>query len=106
MFDRSEWTLELVLLILLIALVLLVLAFLHRRHLHRISRQIADLPPAPEGTERILTAIEGARMQISSTGDELRGQNRTIKDRINWLIGQYDRLIALLVRVLTPKEPK
>ncbi len=83
---------------------LLVFAILHRRHLDRISQAIADLPPAPEGTARILQAIEGARMQISSTGDELRGQHVIIKERTNWLIHQYDRLIAMLKKVITPQE--
>jgi predicted PurR-regulated permease PerM len=79
-----------------VVLILLVLAVLHRVHLQKISRQISDLPPNPEGTERILDAIEGARLQISSTGDELRGQTRTVKERVNWLIGRVDALIATI----------
>jgi hypothetical protein len=92
--------------------VILATLYWHKRHLNRISQQIADLPPAPEGTERILTAIEGARMQISSTGDELRGQHGIIKERIQWLIKVIDvltdrlRLLPSQIAALfTPKEP-
>lgn len=85
-------------LILALVLILLVLALLHRRNLQKISQQIADLPPSPEGTERILQAVEGARMQISSTGDELRAQNRSIKERVQWLIGRLDDLINTIAR--------
>jgi hypothetical protein len=76
-----------------IALILLVFAVLHRRHLNRISRQISQLPPNPEGTDRILDAIEGARMQISSTGDELRAQGRTLRDRIDALIATIAKFV-------------
>lgn len=92
-------------------LILLVFAVLHRRHLNRITRQIAELPPNPEGTERILgavdhskdqvlEAVEGARMQISSTGDELRGQTGLIKERVQWLIGRIDALIATIAKFI------
>jgi Na+-transporting methylmalonyl-CoA/oxaloacetate decarboxylase gamma subunit len=87
-----------------VVLLLLVFAVMHRRHLGNLSRQISDLPPSPEGTERIiarvdeksdevLDAVEGARMQISSTGDELRAQGRTLRDRIDALISTIAKFV-------------
>ena len=70
------------------------------QRLDRMSAQIRDLPPSPEGTEKILTAIEGARMQISSTGDELRGQTSIIKERVQWLIARVDALIDRLTQFI------
>jgi hypothetical protein len=96
--EQGQRILEICAITLGIVLILLVFAVLHRRHLERISRQISELPPSPEGTERILSAIEGARMQISSTGDELRGQNRTLKERVQWLIGRVDALISTIAK--------
>lgn len=45
-----------------------------------------------DDTVRMLEAIEGARCQVSSTGDELRGQITIIKERVNWLIRELDAL--------------
>lgn len=70
------------------------------RRLDKLRQQIAELPTAPEGTERILTAIEGARMQISSTGDELRGQTSIVKERVAWLIARVDALIDRLTQFI------
>lgn len=90
-------------LILFLSLVILVVIMIHRRSTleehERLSRQISELPPSPEGTERILEAVEGARMQISSTGDELRAESRNNRSL-------YERLIAALMKVVTPKEPR
>lgn len=44
--------------------------------------------------EASLEAVEGARRQLSVANDELRGQSRMIKDRVNWLILELDKLIA------------
>jgi hypothetical protein len=91
--QEAQRILEICAITLGIVLILLVFAVLHRRHLNRISRQISQLPPNPEGTERILDAIEGARMQISSTGDELRAQGRTLRDRIDALIATIAKFV-------------
>lgn len=42
----------------------------------------------------MLNAIEGARTQMASTSDELRGQTTIIKERVNWLIRELDTLEA------------
>jgi hypothetical protein len=52
---------------------------------HKLKLAIGD-------TEGMLTAVEGARRQISTTGDELRGQVAIIKERVNWLIRELDLL--------------
>jgi hypothetical protein len=41
-----------------------------------------------------LDAIEAARRQLSVANDELRGQNTVLRNRINWLISEMDRLAA------------
>jgi len=41
-----------------------------------------------------LDAIEAARRQLSVANDELRGQDTALRNRINWLISEMDRLAA------------
>jgi hypothetical protein len=91
--EEGQRILEICAITLGIVLILLVFAVAHRLHLNRISRQISELPPNPEGTDRILDAIEGARMQISSTGDELRAEGRTLRDRIDALIATIAKFV-------------
>lgn len=54
---------------------------------------------AIDDTEKMLEAIEGARRQISSTGDELRAQVTIIKERVNWLIREMDLIRAKIGRI-------
>jgi hypothetical protein len=42
--------------------------------------------------QTFLDSLEATRRQLSVTNDELRGQSRTIKDRVAWLIRELDRL--------------
>jgi chromosome segregation ATPase len=50
---------------------------------------------AYDATE-VLDRIEGARRQMSQTDSELRHQIENTKDRVNWLIGELDKLTAIL----------
>lgn len=48
---------------------------------------------AIDGTRQaLMDAVETTRRQLSVTNDELRGQSRSIKDRVAWLIRELDRL--------------
>lgn len=62
---------------------------------------LRKLRQAVDDTEGMLTAIEGARMQLSSTGDELRGQVTTIRERVRWLIQELDKLRAQIGKAKT-----
>ncbi len=57
-------------------------------------------------TQGLLTAMEGARQQISATGDELRGQATIIKERVNWLIRELDQLRKQIGKTTRPGDPK
>lgn len=61
---------------------------------------------AIEDTVGMLTAIEGARLQFSSTADELRGQVTIIKERVNWLIRELDGLRKQIVRSTQPGDSR
>lgn len=56
-------------------------------------------------TERTLNAIEGARMQLSSAQDEIRGQTTVVKERIAWAIKELDAIRALIVAAM-PASPQ
>jgi hypothetical protein len=53
---------------------------------------IASLEAIDGARSALLDSIESTRRQLSVTNDELRGQSRTIKDRVAWLIRELDRL--------------
>jgi hypothetical protein len=61
---------------------------------------------AIDDTQGMLTAIEGARQQMSMTGDELRGQATIIKERVNWLIRELDALRKQIGKVTRPGDSK
>lgn len=49
-------------------------------------------------------AIDKARGQLSLAADELRGQSTAIKDRVNWLIRELDRLHARIGKTTLPGD--
>jgi hypothetical protein len=61
---------------------------------------------AIDDTEGLLKAVEGARMQISSTADELRGQTSILKERVAWLIRELDTLRKHLGRSTRPGDAR
>lgn len=84
---------------LLILAVVVIFRHENNRHHAKLQRQITqgEIVPA-DGTERVLHAIEGVRQQVSSTGDELRGQHRSTKERVQWLISRVDELINVIAK--------
>src|SRR5271156_3385689 len=75
--------------------------------LQAIHDKLDQIPGLPDGVAVLIDeiraaraeladAIEHTRWQVSSTGDELRGQSTIQKDRLNWLLDQYDKLLAVV----------
>lgn len=97
--DRSQWTLYLAGIgVFLLLLIIAGLAW-YKRRMDKLHDHIGGVPQGD--IAEILKAVEGTRMQISSTGDELRGQMSIVKQRTHWVFEQLDKL----VRLLRPKEP-
>jgi uncharacterized coiled-coil DUF342 family protein len=65
---------------------------------------VQKLRSAVDDTEGMLKGIEGARMQLSSTADELRGQVTTIRERVRWLIQELDKVRAQIGRSTQPGD--
>ena len=61
---------------------------------------------AIDDTEAMLIAIEGARRQVSSTGDELRGQITILKERVNWLIRELDSIRKQFGKATRPGDSR
>lgn len=70
---------------------------------HTVSKKVDELPGGPYDSKKVIdqiketqsvlrNEIELGRMQTSSTGDELRHQGTIHKDRLQWLLLQYDAL--------------
>jgi hypothetical protein len=55
-------------------------------------------------TEKLLQAIEGARMQFSSAADELRYITTATRERLRWLIAELDKLRVDLKKVTMPGD--
>jgi len=120
--DMARETLGIVCVILLISIAILTLIIAHRRDSRiaheKLSKQIAELPPNPEGTERIIDLVkeqqeltrahvsntvgaiqhdtETTKTRVTDLADEMRGQLTAIKERIQWLIKTFDVLVDRL----------
>lgn len=105
MSDRTEWILELSVLSFVLLVGLVIGAILHWRKLHHVDQKIANMPGAMESTQAILDSVEGARIHIDSTGDELRGQHSKILARIQWCIGRIDGLSDSIKDFLKAGKP-
>lgn len=66
---------------------------------HDLLADAKRLQVAIEDTQGILDRIEAARGQLSVLGDELRGQNSIIKERLQWIIREMDELKRLVKQV-------
>lgn len=61
---------------------------------------------AAEETRTMLLAIEGARMQISSSADILGEQIRTLKERMRWLTQELELLRKQIGRSTQPGDAR
>ncbi len=79
-----------------------------RGRLWRLSNPFLDpadherLVKAINDTNGILDRIEAARGQLSVLGDEMRGQQTILRERISWLTREMDAL-KLTLQTLAPK---
>jgi cell division protein FtsN len=114
MMDLAQNTYSLVMLVCLLALIILILVIVIRyenstRH-EKLSKQIAELPPSPEGTERIIGVVEDqqemTRQHVSNTLGSIAHETEMNKGLLHKVIGLYHNLVAALTHIVTPKDPK
>jgi hypothetical protein len=94
---------------LIILVLMLVLRYENTMQHQQIAKKIAELPPHPEGTERIIQVVETqqemTRQHVSNTMGSLAHETEMNKGLLHTLLGLYKDLVAVLTRVVTPKEP-
>lgn len=94
---------------LIILVLVIVLRYENTMHHQQIAKKIAELPPHPEGTERIIGVVETqqemTRQHVSNTMGTLAHETEMNKGLLHTLARLYKDLIAVLTEVVTPKPP-
>lgn len=70
----------------------------------RALEAVQKLKVAVNDTEAMLAAIEASRVHMSSAADELRAQQTVIKERVNWVIRELDRVRIQIGRTTQPGD--
>jgi len=77
------------------------------------SRAIAKLRASVKDAEAMLKAIEGARVQLSATAQnldavagEFRGQITVIKERVAFLLSDLNKLHSMVGKATNPGDSK
>lgn len=100
MSDRTQFIVELSVLIFMGVISIIVALWIHYRELRRIRASIENLPPNPEGTERILAEIrvEGRNNLLETTGirNDLHRIGQDVQDSM--MDGMRDREAARVDR--------
>jgi len=112
MTDLAQNTYSLIILVVLLVVLVLVLVLVIRhegRAQHeKLAKQIAELPPSPEGTERIIGVVESqqemTRQHVSSTIGSIAHETEMNKGLLHKLIGMYHDLVSALTKIVAPKD--
>lgn len=92
--ERTQLIVALIVIVMFGVALLAVVLWRCHLHLRFIRGRVGQIPEA--NMDVLLEAVEGNRIQTSSTGDELRGQLTIIKDRLRWATSQIDHVLAYL----------
>jgi cell division protein FtsN len=114
MIDLAQNTYALVilvgLLVLIVLVVVIVIWYENGVQHEKLAKQIAELPPHPEGTERIIGVVEDqqemTRQHVSNTFGSIAHETEMNKGLLHRVIGLYHDLVAALTHIVTPKDPK
>jgi predicted PurR-regulated permease PerM len=112
MMDLAQNTYSLVVLVAFLVLLVLVLVIVvrheNRSQHERLAKQIAELPPSPEGTERIMGVVESqqemTRQHISNTFGSVAHETEMNKGLLHKLIGLYQNLVTALTHIVAPSK--
>lgn len=109
---QNTYTLAVLVVLLVILILALVLIIWHENSVQHelLAKQIAELPPHPEGTKRIIGVVEQqqemTRQHVSNTLGSLAHDTEMNKGMLRRLLDLYHNLVAVLTNLVTPKEPK
>lgn len=108
--DKAQEILAISALTLVVALLILTIVIVIRRDLAKARQSIADLPPSPEGTERIVSVLEieheMTRQHVSATMGSLAHETEMNKGLLYEVRNLYHVLVSTLISLVTPREPK
>ena len=67
----------------------------------RIAAGIEDSKKLSETLQQACDSLESARRQMDMAEGELRGQAYVIKERLNWIISEFDKLREEIAAIKT-----